>query len=171
MQKVTPTGRGWMCPNAGVGALNPPGRATDGAGRCARISAFAKRKTLKVKHSEASAPTILGKVYHYRLVGNPVGLGALNGCEVQLAYDPLDLGEGALYSYDNQFVGLVQCVALRRQGEDGFVEDERSAARIPARDEQGNCGCPSVPAPMVSTEERLLRRRAVTPGSARRQSG
>ena len=40
-------------------------------------------------------------------------------------FDPLDLGEAPCI-HDNQFVGLVQCVALRRQGEDGFVEDEEA---------------------------------------------
>ena len=56
--------------------------------------------------------------------------GALNGRKVELAYDPLDLGEAVVYC-ESRLVGLADCVQLRRMGQDEFVEDEpiRRAAR------------------------------------------
>lgn len=132
MQKLTPTGKGWMCPNEcwerEIGRVQRRSVPAD-----VLQFAFAKRKELQVRNGEIRC-TFAGRQYHYRLSGNGVGLMALNGQVVQFAYDPLDLGEAAVY-YQDRFQGLVQCVELRRMGEEAFVQDERDrrAARREVR--------------------------------------
>ena len=84
---------------------------------------FAKRRVLTVKHGEIRT-AFHGQQFHYRLMDSSVRLMALNGCEVQFAYDTMDLETAALY-YRDRFVGLVSCVELRRMGEQAFVQDER----------------------------------------------
>ena len=122
MNKVTPTGRGWMCPNEAWELLIPqvPKRLIpeDTIHLC-----FAKRKELSIRNGEIKA-TFSGKLWHYRLIGNPQRLMALNGCTIQIAYDPLDLETVAVY-YENRFQGLAACIELRHMGEDSFVEDEK----------------------------------------------
>ena len=66
-----------------------------------------------------------GQPRHYRMADNANRLLAFNGCEVEFAYDPLDLQTAALY-FEGRFIGLVECIELRRMGEDSFVEDERN---------------------------------------------
>jgi len=128
MAKVTPTGRGWMCPNECWERLIP---------RVARRMvtpeviqfAFAKRKRLTVRQGEVRA-SFGGRQCHYRIIGQPIALMGLNGREVELAYDPHDLGNAVVYA-DGALVGLAENVELRRMGEKDFVEDEkdRRAAR------------------------------------------
>lgn len=122
MSKVTPSGRGWMCPNEAweklIGKIEKRVVPENVIHLC-----FNKRRDLTIRNGEVRT-TFGGKVWHYRLIGNEMRLMALNGCEVQLAYDPLDLQTGAVY-HEHRLVGLVECLELRRMGEDAFVEDEK----------------------------------------------
>jgi hypothetical protein len=155
MQKVTPAGRAWMCPNeawenliGGVPRRDVPAEVLH--------MCFAMRKELTVQHGEVST-TIDGRVYHYRMADNSRRLMRLNGQVVALAYDPLDMGEGAVY-YGDRFFGLVRCVELRRMGETAFVEDQqdRAATRRQLRKAiQAVHGMAPAPA---TFEERLSRR-------------
>ena len=126
MRKVTPSGHGWMCPNEAweltIGSVERRSVPADVLHMC-----FAKRKTLTVKHGEIVTQH-MGRDYHYRLADNPLRLMKYNGEAVEFAYDPLDLGEGAIY-YETRFLGLVSCIELRRMGEDAFVEDEKERRR------------------------------------------
>ena len=122
MNKVTPSGRGWMCPNEAWERLIPQVTRVQVPEDVMHIC-FAKRRDLTIRNGEVRT-SFGGKVWHYRLAANALRLMGLNGCEVQLAYDPLDLQTGALY-YESRLVGLVECVELRRMGEDAFVEDEK----------------------------------------------
>ena len=165
MRKVTADGYGWMCPNeaweAGIGAVPRRDVPAEVLHMC-----FAKRKALKVQHGEIST-THDSKLYHYRMSDNSLKLMRLNGMTVDLAYDPLDLGEAAVY-YGSRFFGLVKCVELRRMGETAFVQDmqDRAVARrqlrkaIVAVHRMG---------PVAGYEERLARRAEVAParGDAR----
>jgi len=122
MQKATPTGRGWMCPNECWEILigRVPKRTVDPA---TLQFCFAKRRTVTVRNGEVQT-TFGAEKYHYRLLGNPQGLMILNGREVEFAYDPLDLETVALYC-ESRFVGLAGNAELRRMGEQDFVEDEK----------------------------------------------
>jgi transposase InsO family protein len=159
MGKVTITGRGFMCPNEAWEILirHVPRRSVS-----AEILqfCFAKRRDLTVRNGEART-TFSGESFHYRLTGNPVALMALNGRTVELAYDPLDLEDAAIFC-DGQFVGLASCIELRRMGEDAFVEDERNrrAARRAAKHfiEAVHEGVP-----FPSPEAHLSRRREIAP--------
>jgi transposase InsO family protein len=162
MRKATPSGYGWMCPNEAWEAL---------IGRVPRRDApadvlhmcFAKRRDIKVQHGEIST-THDGRVYHYRMVNNSLELMRLNGKTVELAYDPLDLGEAAVY-YESRFFGLVKCVELRRMGETGFVEDMKDRARA-NRELRKAIRAVHRSAPAPSFEERLARRAEVLPARA-----
>ncbi|MGA2328126.1 MAG: helix-turn-helix domain-containing protein [Bryobacteraceae bacterium] len=132
MRKITATGWGWYSPNelwesliAGVEQRSVPSDVLH--------LAFAKRKVLTVRNGELRV-TLGGRLYHYRLTENPLGLMGLNGCEVELAYDPIDMGLAAVY-FENRFRGFVSAVELRRMGEKDFVADERDrrAARRTVR--------------------------------------
>ncbi len=122
MAKITPTGRGWMCPNeaweAGIGKVDVRRAPAEVLQFC-----FAKRRTIKVLHSEVCA-SFHGRKYHYRVAGDSAALALYNGREIEFAYDPQDLETAALYC-DGRFLGLVSNVELRRMGEEGFVQDER----------------------------------------------
>ncbi|HEX4311920.1 MAG TPA: hypothetical protein VHZ25_17955 [Acidobacteriaceae bacterium] len=126
MNKITPTGRGWMCPNEAWEQLIRRVEKRTVPEEVIHLC-FAKRRNLTIRQGEVRT-TFGAKVWHYRLTSNPLRLMALNGCEVQLAYDPLDLQTAALY-HENRLVGLVDCVELRRMGEDAFVEDEKARRR------------------------------------------
>jgi hypothetical protein len=166
MQKATPSGRGWMCPNEAWEILI---RRVERRTIPAEVLhlCFARRRDYTVQHGEISISR-LGRTYHYRM-DNPIALMALNGQTVELAYDPLDLGEAAVYargsvasgSKDATFVGIVHCVELRRMGEQAFVEDERD--RRAARREVKRAIAALSGIPVASPEERLLRRREVLP--------
>jgi transposase len=123
MNKVTPTGRGWMCPNEAWEILI---RNVDRREVPAEVLqlCFAKRRPLTIRNGEVMT-NWGGQPRHYRMPDNAMRLMAFNGCEVQFAYDPLDLQTAALY-FDGRFIGLVECIELRRMGEDSFVEDERN---------------------------------------------
>ncbi len=122
MQRITATGRGWMGPNecwekyiSQVDRRDVPAEVLQ--------FAFNKRRSLTVKHGEIRT-AFHGQDFHYRLNDSSVRLMALNGREVQLAYDPMDLEVAAVYHMD-RFMGLVTCVELRRMGEAAFQQDER----------------------------------------------
>ncbi|HTX34341.1 MAG TPA: transposase [Bryobacteraceae bacterium] len=159
MRKVTPTGHGWMCPNEAWELLIP---------RVARRSVpvdvlhmcFQKRKELTVRNGEIQT-THAGQPYFYRLSDNSLGLQMLNGRTVEFAYDPLDLGEGAVY-YEGRFFGLVSCVALRRMGEQAFVQDERDR-RAARREVKKAIEAVGRMAPAPTIEERLARREEARP--------
>jgi hypothetical protein len=159
MHKATPTGRGWMCPNEAWEIL---------IGKVERRSidaellqfCFAKRKELTVKHGEVKM-SFLGRDYHYRINGNDIALMALNGRAVGVAYDPLDLGEAAIY-FESGFVGLANCVELRRMGESAFSEDERNR-RAARREVRRFIDAVHRAVPVPSPETRLERRRSVAP--------
>lgn len=159
MRKVTPSGIGWMCPNECWELLIP---------RVARKSVpeevlqlcFAKRRDLTVRNGEVQI-TLGGQTYHYRLVGNRTGLLGLNGRAVELAYDPLDMGRGAVY-YDGRFVGLVECLVLRRMGEGAFVQDERDR-RAARREVKKFIDTVHNAVPVPDAEAYLRRRAAVAP--------
>ena len=73
---------------------------------------FMKRRKITVQHAEVCV-TFNGEQFHYRAEG----LARLNGKQVELAYDPLDLEMAAVY-YESRFEGMAYCAALRRMGED-----------------------------------------------------
>jgi transposase InsO family protein len=159
MRKVTPTGPGWMCPNEAweilIRRVERRTVPADVLHFC-----FAKRRELTVKHGEVKTQ-FAGRDYHYRLTGNQVALMALNGQTVEFAYDPLDLGEAAIY-YQSRFVGLANCVELRRMGEDAFVEDERNR-RTARREVKKFIDAVHKAVPIPDPETRLARRKAVLP--------
>ena len=159
MQKVTPTGRGWMCPNEAWEILIDRVERRTVDAELLRFC-FAKRRELTVKHGEVKT-SFAGRDYHYRLTGNPVALMALNGQTVEFAYDQLDLGEAAIY-YQDRFVGLANCTELRRMGEEGFVEDEklRRAAR---REVKKFIEAVHKAVPVADPDTRLARRAEVLP--------
>jgi transposase InsO family protein len=159
MRTVTPDGYGWMCPNqawetliGGVARRDVPPEVLH--------MCFAKRKALTVQHSEIST-THDGRVYHYRMSDNSRRLMALDGRVVDLAFDPLDLEEAAVY-YQSRFFGLVRCVELRRMGEQAFVEDEKDR-RATRREMKKLVRGMHAMAPAPTFEQRLDRRAEVVP--------
>ena len=159
MRKKTINGYGFMCPNEAWELLIPrvPRRSVsaDVLQFC-----FAKRRDLTIRNGEART-VFAGKSYHYRLASNHVALTALNGRKVELAYDPLDLGDAAIYC-DNEFVGLARCIELRRMGEDAFVEDERGR-RATRREVKRYIEAVHAQVPFPSPETQLSRRRTIVP--------
>jgi hypothetical protein len=89
---------------------------------------------------------------------------ALNGKKVELAYDPLDLGKAAIY-FDSRFIGLADCIALRRMGEDAFVQDERDR-RLARRQVKQLIKAVHQAVPVPDAETHFARRRAVAPERA-----
>lgn len=162
MRKTTPTGHAWLCPNEAwdlhIGAVARRSVPADVLHMC-----FAKRKELTVQHGELKT-THNGQPYYYRLADNSLRLQMLNGQTVEFGYDPLDMGQGAIY-YENRFFGLATCVELRRMGEQAFVQDERDR-RAARREVKRAILAASHVAPGVSLEERLARRADVRPERA-----
>lgn len=158
MQKITPTGRGWLCPNEAWERL---------IGQVERRSvpadviqfAFAKRREVTIRNGEVRT-TFGGKQFHYRLADG-VSLMAFNGREIQFGYDPLDLGTVALYC-EGRFLGLATCVELRRMGEQAFVQDERDR-RAARREVKKFIGAVHNQVPVPDHAQRALRRQAVMP--------
>jgi transposase InsO family protein len=157
MSKVLPQGKGWYCPNEiwkllinGVPKRSVPEEVLQ--------LCFAKRRELTIRNEEVRA-TFGGKQYHYRLEGNR--LFALNDRKVELAYDPLDLGTGAIY-YNEEFIGLARCCELRLMGEDGFIQDERDR-RATRREVKRYIAAVHQVVPVPDAETHLARRRAVAP--------
>jgi hypothetical protein len=158
MRKMTPRGIGWMCPNEAfeltIGRVERRSVPAELLRFC-----FLKRRELTIKHGEAH--TVFGGVSrHYRIVGNHLLLMGLNGRKVELAYDPLDLEEAAIYC-DSRFVGIAVCAELRRMGEDGFVEDERNR-RAAQRDIKNIIAGIHQTVPVADADTRMARR-AVLP--------
>ncbi len=159
MRKITATGRGWMCPNecweqliGGVEVRRAPAEVLQ--------FCFHKRRKLKVRNGELR-PSFGGRQFHYRLSENPVMLMAFNGREVEFAFDPHDLGLGAVYC-EGRFLGLAHNAELRRMGEEAFVADERdrrAARREVKRFIKGVHQAVHVP----DAQERAVRRMAVQP--------
>jgi hypothetical protein len=159
MQKVTPTGRDWMCPNECweklIGRVERRTVAADVMQFC-----FAKRRTVTV-HSGEVRTTFGGRQFHYRLIENQIRLMAFNGREVEFAYDPNDLQTVALYC-ESRFLGLAQNLELRRMGEESFVQDERDR-RIARREVKKFIAAVHKAVPMADMVERAARRQEVQP--------
>lgn len=157
MQKVTPTGRGWMCPNECWERL---------IGQVERryISEehlqfmFNKRRVLTIRHGEILV-SFAGQAFHFRPVDNPLGLMALNGKEVEFAYDPLDLETGVVF-FEGRFLSVVSQIALRRMAEKEFIADERDrrAARKTVRK---YIDAAHALTPVAGPVERLARRQGI----------
>jgi hypothetical protein len=159
MRKHIPTGMGWMTPGECWDKLI--GGVQRRTVRLEDIHViFSKRRTLTVKHGEICA-SFSGQKFHYRLEGEPTQLMAINGQLVELAYDPHDLGQAAVYWRD-RFIGLANCTPLRKMGEDAFVEDERNR-RAARRDIKAVVELVHKTIPTSSPEERLARRREILP--------
>jgi len=159
MRKITATGQGWMCPNEAwellIGKVERRAVPPEVLQFC-----FAKRRDLLVRNGELRA-TFGGRLFHYRMADSGVALMAYNGREAQLAYDPLDLGTAAVY-IENRFLGLANCVELRRMGEDAFVQDERDR-RAARREVKKYIEAVHHQIPVPDYRERADRRRAVLP--------
>lgn len=80
---------------------------------------------------------------------------------MELAYDPLDLGKAAVY-HEGGFIGLADCVPLRRMGEEAFVQDERDRRTV-RREVKRFIGAVHKAVPVPDPETYLRRRAAVTP--------
>jgi transposase InsO family protein len=159
MRKVTATGRGWMCPNEAWELLIPRVPRRDVPLEVLHMC-FAKRKELTVHNGEVST-TLAGQVYRYRMADHSLRLMQLNGRTVDLAYDPLDMGEAAIY-YEDRFFGLARCIELRRMGEQAFVQDEKDR-RGARREIRKAIEAIHRLAPVPTPEERLARRAEVEP--------
>jgi hypothetical protein len=159
MQTATPTGRGWMSPSQCWDKLIQRVERRTVRTEDLRV-VFTKRRLLTVRHGEIAA-SFGGQKFHYRLEAEPTQLMALNGQLVEIALDPHDLGQAAVYWRD-AFVGLAVCAPLRKQGEDLFVEDER-LRRAARREIKRAIATVHQRIPVASPEERLARRREVLP--------
>jgi hypothetical protein len=159
MRKITATGRGWMCPNECWEREIPKVIRRSVPAEVLQFC-FAKRCDLTVRNGEICR-TLRGQKYHYRLADSQLRLMSLNGCDVQLAYDPFDLGTGALY-HQARFVGLVHCVELRRMGEQAFVQDERDR-RAARREVKRFIETVHRAVPVADHNERAARRQATRP--------
>ncbi|MDE2097828.1 MAG: hypothetical protein KGL39_11315 [Patescibacteria group bacterium] len=162
MRKITATGQGWMCPNEAwerlIGQVEKRAVPPEVLQFC-----FAKRRTLTVRNGEVRS-TFGGRQFHYRMADSGLKLMAYNGCEAELAYDPLDLGTAALY-IQSRFVGLANCIELRRMGEDAFTRDERDR-RTARREVKKFIGAVHAQVSVPDYRERGDRRRAVLPERA-----
>jgi len=158
MEKITPTGRGWMCPN-GAWEKFAPSVSRRELPEDVLAFAFAKRRDLTVRNGEICA-TFGGVRFHYRM-GDAVRLMALNGREVQIGYDPLDLGTVALYR-EGSFLGLAHNVELRRMGESAFIQDEKDR-RATGREIRRFIADVHKQVPVPDYRERAERRRAIAP--------
>ncbi len=159
MQKVTPTGHGWMAPSECWDTMI---QGVERRTVCVEDLhvVFTKRRTLTVKHGEICA-TFDGTKFYYRLEGEPTQLMVLNGQLVEIAFDPHELSQAAVYWRD-RFVGLANCIPLRKMGEDLFVDDERNR-RAMRRDIKRAVEAIHNQIPVAGPEERLARRREVLP--------
>jgi len=160
MEKVTPTGRvAWMTPSECWDKLI--GRVERRTVRTEDLHiVFSKRRMLTVKHGEIRA-IFGGSPFHYRLDAEPTQLMAINGQVVEIAFDPNDLSQAAVYWRD-RFIGIANCVALRKMGEGDFAEDERNR-RAARREIKRAIEAVHKTVPVAGPEERLARRREVLP--------
>lgn len=159
MQKFTPTGRGWMCPNECwerlIGSVTRRWAPPDVIQFC-----FRKRRENTVRNGDVKV-TFLGRDYHYRIAGKPTRLMALNGQKVELGYDPYDMGTVAIY-HAGCFIGLAENLELRKMGEQEFVQDERER-RAARRDVRQLIREVHSVVPVPTAEERAFRRIEVAP--------
>jgi transposase len=167
MQKITPTGRGWMCPNEAWERLIPGVEVRRAPAEVIQFC-FHKRRLLTVRHGEVRA-SFGGRIYHYRFADDSRTLMAWNGRQVEFAYDPHDLGTAALYS-EGTFLGLVANLELRRMGEDAFVADEKDR-RASRRQVKQFVEAVHRSIPMATPEERAARRAAVRPARLAGKAG
>jgi transposase len=159
MAKITPTGRGWMSPNeCWKKLIGQVGRRTVPAD--VLQFAFAKRRTCTVRNGELRV-TFGGRPYHYRLIGNSVGLMAFNGREVEFAYDPMDLQTVAVYC-ESRLLGLANDIELRHMGEEDFVQDEKDR-RVGRQKIKKFIQAVHQAVYVPDVVERAARRQAVTP--------
>src|ERR1022692_3217313 len=86
---------------------------------------------------------------------------AFNGREIQFGYDVLDLETIALYC-DDRFIGLANCVDLRRMGEQAFVQDEKDR-RAARRETKRFIAAVHQQVPIPDYQQRATRRQAVIP--------
>jgi hypothetical protein len=159
MKKHTPNGYGWKTPAECWDELIPHIERRTGRTEDFHI-VFSKRRELIVKHGEV-AVSFGGERFHYRLEGEPTQLMALNGQLIQIAYDPQNLQQVAVYWRD-RFCGLAHCIPLRKMGEDLFVADEKQW-RAMRRDIKARVKAIHDCIPVASPEERLTRRREILP--------
>jgi hypothetical protein len=159
MEKVTPTGRGFLTPNEAFAALvgNVPRRTAPPE---VLQMAFQRRKTLRVRNGEVCA-TFSGRQVHYRMLDNPLRLMGLNGRVVEMGFDEDDLSWGALY-VDGSFVGLLDAAELRSMGGEDFVIDERNR-RAARREVKKFIETVHGAIPIATAEERAMRRAAIVP--------
>lgn len=159
MQKATPNGRGWCTPNEcwerEIGRIERRTVRTEDL-----HIVFSKRRMLTVKHGEIRA-IFGGQPFHYRLEAEPMQLMAINGQPVEIAFDPHDLGQAAVYWRD-RFIGIAHCAPLRKMGDDSFVEDEKNR-RAARREIKKAIEAVHRTVPVAGPEERLARRREVMP--------
>jgi len=159
MLTPTPTGHGWMSPaQCWENLIQKVERRTVRTEDLHVV--FSKRRQITVKHGELFV-TFGGKGFHYRLENSPTQLMALNGKLVEIAFDPHDLEQGAIYFRD-RFVGIATNIALRKMGEDQFVQDERDRRGM-RRDIRKAIATVHESVPIASPEERLARRREIMP--------
>ena len=158
MRKILPKGLGWLCPNEAFELLIPrvPRRT---APEAVIQLCFAKRREIVIRNGEVCA-TFRGRQHHYR-IETRTSLLALNGRTAELGYDPLDLGEAALY-VDNHFIALARCAELRKMGEDAFVQDERDR-RVARREIKRFIVNVHQVVPVPDAETHLARRRGIVP--------
>ncbi len=159
MQKLTPSGRGWMCPNECwerlIGGVTRRWASPEVIQVC-----FYNRKETTVRNGEIRC-TFASVQYHYRMADAPTKLMGINGCTVEVAYDPYDLETLAVY-HDGRFIGLASNLELRRMGEQVFVEDER-LRRAARREVRNFIQDVHKAVPVASAEDRALRRLAIAP--------
>jgi transposase InsO family protein len=155
MSKITPTGRGWLCPNEAwerlIGTIEQRTVPPD-----VIQFAFAKRRKVTVRNGEIRTQFDQGK-RHYRL-SDGVSLMAYNGQAIEFGYDPLDLETISLYHQD-RFLGLAHCVELRRMGEQSFVVDEKDR-RASRREVKKFIAAVHQQVPIPDHQQRAARRRA-----------
>jgi transposase InsO family protein len=159
MQKFTPSGKGWMCPNEAFELLIKRVERRSISEDLLQV-VFAKRRELVIRNGEATM-TFGGRPYHYRLSADPMKLLALEGRRVELGYDALDLSQGAIY-HEGLFLGLASCPALRKMGDSSFIQDEIDRRHARKQVKQAIASIHRA-VPVPSPEDALARRRAVAP--------
>lgn len=159
MQKITPYGRGWMCPNEcweqKIGAVTRRWADPETLQFC-----FHKRREVTVRNGEVKM-TLAGRHCHYRVPGDPTRLMALNGRTVEVGYDQNDAAVVALY-HEQCFIGLAEDIELRMMGNPAFVQDER-IRRAARREVRKLIAAVEGNVPVPSADERALRRAEVVP--------
>lgn len=129
MQKVTPEGRGWLTPDECWDLL--AGQVIKRvAPRETLLFLFRDRRRATVRHSQI-VMSFHGSRYVYQPSpeDDPLALAPLNGREVEVAIDPLDLETAAVF-FDGRLVCMGRNLELRGMGEDAFKRDEADRRRL-----------------------------------------